>query len=149
MSPLDDVEELGQLVEAPAPDPAADGGDPVVDGELVEALAAAVRVGALALDQGGHVLLMAARVGVDAHAAELVEGELPFPVADPPLAEEGGAAAVEADRDGDADQERAEQEDQARAKTMSKQRRGDGCRAFRRRPCSAASLRVSPWASIR
>ena len=43
-----DVEELRQLVEAPAPDPAADRGDAVVDGELVEVLAAAVGGGLVA-----------------------------------------------------------------------------------------------------
>ena len=55
---------------------------------------------------------MAAGVGVDPHAAELVEGELTFSITDPPLAEERWATAVEANREGHPDQDRAEEEDQ-------------------------------------
>ncbi len=99
---LQDVDQLGQLVEARAAQDVADPRDPGITGDLEQ------RAGALVVGlHGGQ-----AGLGVDDHGAELEHPELGLVAADPLLAEQHRAAVLPLDRDGDDGEHRGGDEEQ-------------------------------------
>ena len=133
---LQDVEQLGQLVEAGAAQDVADLGDPGVTGQL-EQRARALVVGL----HGGQPGL-----GVDAHRAELEHPELGVAPADPLLAEQDRTAVLPLDQDGD-DRQHRRGDEQQRAGDDDVERPLDGpgrrATASPTRRAGAASLAIA------
>ncbi len=94
----EDVEELGELIQAGFAQEAAEFGDAGVVLDLVAEFAVLV---------AEELELLA--VGIELHGAELVDGEGCAAAADAGLLEDGGSGGVAADGDGDQGKERAEE----------------------------------------